>query len=83
MKIKIAGCIALALVLVNCGVPHSDMERMMRQEGISSYLDRGYTFLGCGEDDSFKSQFTGMKNGQAISGYVCGGLVKGYTIRYR
>lgn len=42
----------------------------------------GYKFFGCGNDDTFHTGFnaTGV-NGKQVSGVVCGGLMKGSTIR--
>lgn len=75
--------VAVALLLTGCGVGDSDMKRLMRQEGITEFVDKGYAVFGCSDSDAFHSEFTGKKNGVPVSGYVCGGLSKGYTVRYK
>jgi len=43
----------------------------------------GYAFWGCGKEDEFKSKFNAISpKGEAVSGVVCGGFFKGYTVRF-
>ena len=76
----ILGCITLA----SCTVSGDDMKRLMKQEGVTDYQFTGYDAFACAKDDDVSTGFFGTKNGQKVSGVVCGGLLlKGYTIRYR
>jgi hypothetical protein len=75
--------ISLAFIaLTACGVSGDDFARIMRQEGISNFRNEGYAVFGCSDSDTFKTRFSGTKNGQPIKGVVCGGWLKGYTVRY-
>ena len=73
----------LLILLPACTVSHNDMERLMKQEGITDWKDDGYAPIGCSDDDDFHSGFHGTKNGQPVKGFICGGVTKGFTIRYR
>ena len=79
---RVAVAIILTL-LCACTVSHNDVERLMKQEGITDWKDDGYAALGCSDDDDFHSGFHGTKNGQPVTGFICGGITKGYTIRYK
>jgi hypothetical protein len=74
--------LAAGLALCGCGGGDDNFTRLMRQEGITSAVNEGYAFFGCDKDDTFQTKFSGIKNGQKVSGEVCGGWPKGYTIRY-
>lgn len=64
-----------------CNIADKDMVRIMRQEGVSDYRNKGAVYFGCGHD-AFGTNFSGVKNGVAVRGAVCGGWGKDYTIRY-
>jgi hypothetical protein len=64
-------------------VSTADMNRMMRQEGIQNTSLGDYGFFECGKGDIFSRKFTGTKNGIAVRGVVCSGLLKDMTVRYR
>jgi len=55
----------------------------MRQEGITNFHDEGPVYFSCGGEDLFGSHFSGVKNGQRVTGSVCGGWMKDYTVRYQ
>lgn len=65
-----------------CNVPQRDLSRLMLQEGIMQWKDRGPVYFSCGETDTFGSRFSGIKNGVPVNGVVCGGWMKSYTVRY-
>ncbi len=50
------------ILLCGCTVSDNDMERLMKQEGITDWKDDGYVALGCSDDDTFHSGFHGTKN---------------------
>jgi hypothetical protein len=70
-------------VVCGCTVPKSDFQRIMKQEGIENPIDKGYAIFGCGNGDNIKTEFSGIKNGVRVDGIICGGFIKGYTIRYK
>lgn len=71
------------------GINQADFERIMRQEGITNAVQGGHAYTGCGSEEPYNSIFTGIKNGQPVSGIVCAGWGggngwgKAITIRYR
>lgn len=68
--------------LTACSVPDAELSRLMAQEGVTKYTNRGYKLLsGCG-DDPINTTFSGMKNGVYVEGVICAKLGKAYTIRY-
>lgn len=74
--------ITIACISTGCTVDSQSLQRLAKQEGISQFVDQGYAWWGCGEGDTFHSAFSGVKNGQPVKGYICGGFLKGYTVRY-
>lgn len=73
----IAGC----LLLTACTDPN-DITKLSKVEGWSQAVPKGYGWFSCSDDDVYKTKFTAIKNGQAISGTICRGWLKGATIRY-
>lgn len=65
-----------------CDANPQDVTRILTQDGITNIKLGGYGWFDCGRDDYFSSTFTGVKNGQPVSGVVCKGGLKDYTIRY-
>jgi hypothetical protein len=56
--------------------------RALRGAGYTNIQTTGYRFFGCSEDDAFRTGFTATgPSGQAASGVVCSGWLKGATIR--
>lgn len=43
----------------------------------------GYQFFGCSDDDLYHTGFTLLKDGEVREGVVCGGPLKGMTIRWK
>jgi len=75
--------IACLSVLAGCGVDQTKAKRILESQGLSGVSIGGYAFWGCGQDDDFASTFTAKDaKGQAVSGVVCGGVFKGYTVRF-
>ena len=68
-------------VLAGCTSADS-ATRALESAGYSQIKITGYQFFGCSEDDSFHTGFTAVgPTGKPVSGVVCGGLLKGSTIR--
>jgi hypothetical protein len=78
---KIAFVAAALLTLAACTQP-DDARRTLEAAGYSDIEITGYKAFGCSEDDYFHTGFraTGV-NGQPVEGVVCGGWLKGSTIR--
>lgn len=83
MSKKIAITIALAAsVLAGCTQPET-AKRALEAQGFSDIQMKGYAFFGCGKDDLYSDKFTAKNaKGAPVSGVVCGGLLKGATVRF-
>lgn len=82
-EIKKLFAVACLSVLAGCGVNPDKAKKLLEGQGMSNVVIGGYSFWGCSEDDTFKSSFTAKaQNGQDVSGVVCGGWLKGYTVRF-
>ena len=72
-----------ALVLASCGVDPRTATRALEANGLTNVRIEGYSWLGCGKEDTFASNFSAVGvNGQPVTGSVCQGLLKGTTIRF-
>lgn len=80
---KIMRIIALLLLITLVGCTNSSTaERVLVGAGYKNVTLTGYRFFGCGEDDLFHDGFEATgPTGQRITGVVCGGILKGSTIR--
>lgn len=73
---------AMCAVVFGC-TAEDDTRNTLTKAGYSNIEIDGYAFLGCGEDDNFKTKFTATNpNGMRVSGVVCCGVFKGCTIRF-
>jgi len=73
----------LASLLTAC-LPMSDERatRALEAAGMTNISLGGMAIFGCGEKDTFRKSFTATSaNGQRVEGVVCGGLLKGATVR--
>lgn len=76
--------IALALALTACA-PMSDSSatRALEAAGLSNIELHGIAFIGCSDKDFFRKKFTATNSkGERVNGVVCGGFLKGNTVRY-
>lgn len=81
-SLKIAAVLSFS-VLVSCGVDPNQGERILRSQGLTDVQIGSYAVWGCGKDDSFGSNFSAKNaSGEAVTGVICGGFLKGYTVRY-
>lgn len=56
---------------------------ILKKEGYTDIDITGYAPFMCGEEDLFSTGFTATnKVGERVSGAICGGGLKGYTIRF-
>lgn len=87
MKIKIAAII-LCILLVSCTANEDSTIRILENEGYTNISLTGYDWFGCGKEDISSVKFTAekynpyTKESNTVTGTVCKGVLKGYTIRY-
>lgn len=75
--------IACMLALAGCGVDPGKAKRILEGQGMTDVVIGGYAFWGCSDKDTFKSSFTAKDiKGQPVSGVICSGMLKGYTVRF-
>lgn len=56
--------------------------RVLREDGYTHIVTKGYAWTGCGEGDTYKTEFKAITpTGAVVSGVVCCGLWKGCTVR--
>lgn len=70
-------------VAILAGCTSSDgATRALDSAGYSQIQITGFRFFGCGEDDNFRTGFAAVgPTGKPVTGVVCGGFLKGSTIR--
>lgn len=75
----------LVAVLFGC-TSSNDFEKGKKQLEAQGYTDvknTGWSAFCCDENDTYSSGFTAKdKNGNAVKGCICSGIMKGITIRY-
>lgn len=72
---------AMMLVLVGCS-DSDGAKRAVESMGYTNVKTHGWALFGCADDDAFKTKFTATgQNGKPVSGVVCGGFLKGSTVR--
>lgn len=80
---KILALTAIALVVASCGVDPDKAIRTLKSSGIQNPVIDGYAWFGCDEKDTFASNWHGTgADGKPVSGVICGGMLKGYTVRF-
>ena len=76
--------LVLALTLwamAGCTQPDS-ATRALEASGYTEIHITGFAFFGCDEKDTYHTGFIAKgANGKMVEGVVCGGLLKGATIR--
>lgn len=70
-----------AFLLVGCTNPN-EAQKVLEAVGYEGIEMTGYEFNGCGKDDQDHDGFTAVSmTGAKVKGVVCGGWMKGRTIR--
>ena len=73
--------IVIAILLSACTSPDKSFQAL-EAAGYKNIQMTGYSFFGCDEKDTFHDGFTAVgATGKPVTGTVCSGLFKGYTIR--
>lgn len=78
-------CTLLLALLAGCSRPDYATSLLEAQgyKSVQVHPWNFFTFFQCSEDDLFKTPFIATApNGEAVSGVVCSGLLKGSTIRF-
>jgi hypothetical protein len=74
--------ICLTLLLAGCG--EDSAKRAIEAHGFADVTLTGSVLWGCSESDDFfwNSKFAAKAvNGRRVTGVVCGGALKGWTVR--
>lgn len=72
---------ACSIILLASCTDSSDARRVLENDGYTDIEMTGYRPFMCSDDDTYKTGFKAKKNGHVVTGAVCGGLLKGNTIR--
>ena len=81
--LRLSLVLGAALMLASCGVNPSTATRALEAQGMTDVQIEGFSWLGCGREDSLASNFIAKgANGATVTGQVCQGLFKGTTVRY-
>jgi hypothetical protein len=79
--------IALLIVFIFwCNFDKGQQARMLHILDVQDYKEAqltNYSFLGCAGDDFQRRGFNAEFNNNYVQGYICGGILKGYTVRLR
>jgi hypothetical protein len=59
-----------------------EFARLMAKEHIENAAICGYQLNGCGRHDVADPAFTGTRGGILVTGIICPGVLKAYTVRY-
>lgn len=74
---------AALLIMIGCTDPKG-ATRVLKQQGYTNIKMTGYEPMMCSQDDAFSTGFEASNpNKMYVSGSVCSGLTKGYTIRFK
>jgi hypothetical protein len=72
---------AIVLALSGCS-DSQKAARALHSAGYSEINAGGYSFFGCGKEDTYSTMFTAKgPTGVQVSGVVCSGIFKSSTIR--
>jgi len=62
--------------------PRDDMRSAVINSGFREVQLAGFAWFGCSEQDTFRQKWKGHSSeGKPVTGVVCGGLLKGWTVR--
>lgn len=71
----------VVVALIGCSQPDKTVS-ILEAQGFTNVKTQGFSIFGCGQDDNFSTKFTAEKDGKTVSGVVCGGILKGSTVRF-
>lgn len=80
---KLLMIIPMVALLASCGVNPHEARRILEEQGMTDVKIGGYSLFGCSKGDNFSSSFTATSvKGNRVRGVICGGVFKGYTVRF-
>lgn len=69
------------LILAGCSDPDG-AKRAVEALGLTDVQTHGWSAWGCGKGDDFTTRFSATNaQGKRVTGVVCGGWLKGSTVR--
>lgn len=75
--------LATSILLASC-TDADETNKILSSQGYTEIKVTGWAWLGCSEDDTYRTKFTAKSiNGSEVSGVVCSGVFKGGTVRFR
>lgn len=73
--------IVAALVFINAPTD-IQLAKVLEDQNYANIVIHGYSYFGCGQDVySYSFTATRLDNGRTVNGYLCSGIMKGYTTR--
>ncbi|QIG75686.1 hypothetical protein EVC20_115 [Rhizobium phage RHph_Y2_17_1] len=82
-KTVFVGAIAAVALLSSCRVDEQDAMRVLADNGLKDIQLKGGSWFGCSKGDTYNTEFVATApSGRRVEGVICGGLLKGYTVRY-
>ena len=73
----------ILLVLFTGCTDKQSAQKLLTSEGYTDITFEGYSFFGCSRDDTFRTDFTAIKNNKRVKGTVCGGFLHGSVVRIK
>jgi len=71
-----------AIILTGCLTDNKEARRILESEGYTDIRFTGYNCFACSKDDLYATGFIAKTMaGKEVKGTVCGGFLKGHTIR--
>lgn len=81
-KLILAAALITVFALTAC-TSAVDTNKALTSAGFTNIEINGYSFFGCGKEDTFRTKFTATNpQGQRVEGVVCSAWFKGATIRF-
>ncbi|TAA12432.1 hypothetical protein EA658_10025 [Pseudoxanthomonas winnipegensis] len=82
--LKAATSLLCAVLVAGCAMPADRATRALEAVGLTDIHLGGYPFPStCAESDDFARTFRARSaTGKPVTGVVCGGLIKGATVRF-
>jgi len=71
------------LLVISACTDGKTTKRLLKAQGYDSVEIKGYSWLGCSEDDFYHTKFEAKKDGNTVRGVACRGFwFKNTTIRW-
>ena len=69
------------VLMAGCSKAHDKVRSVLEGDGYTQIAVSGFKPFACDEKDTFSNGFVARKAGRRVTGVVCSGWLKGYTIR--